>query len=394
MAAVGGLGEVNSVSDLERKLAEIHIPWDEIAPAHIHEWLKVYSKSHGTSPELLLAGILPCTSALIGNTTVKLFDSFQEKGNLFMLGLAPSGAGKTPACNIGCVGPLISHLELRIDRSILVDETSSNGLFNHFVNFQKSAAGECVPVLCIDEGYTFLSKLISMLKSASHTFLTMERICKLYDGDYWYSVKGKGKRVGVKSARMSMATFTTPRRFLTEIWPKVVACRNGLADRVLIMYQDRHQMEIEEMEQCSSDIQQGPLKGLGTVYEHIYTEHHQQNPVEYTLTATARELYIKYCKGKTNMPSSVGAFNPECNAKTGKNALRLALNLHVLWHRLDKALNQLAGPTPTTISESTMNMALTLHDTLLAFGGVAEAVSVHFFFICRTQSDIALFLNS
>ena len=101
-----------------------------------------------------MAGILPCTSALIGNTTVKLFDSFQEKGNLFMLGLAPSGAGKTPAFNIGCVGPLISHLEQRIDRSILVDETSSNGLFNHFVNFQKSAAGECVPVLCIDEGYT------------------------------------------------------------------------------------------------------------------------------------------------------------------------------------------------------------------------------------------------
>ena len=200
--------------------------------------------------------------------------------------------------------------------------------------------------------------------------------------------------MGVQSACMSVATFTTPRRFLTEIWPKVVACCNRLADHILIMYQDHHQMEIEEMEQCSSDIQQGPLKGLGTVYEHIYTEHHQENPVEYTLTVTARELYIKYCKGKTNMSSSVGAFNPECNAKTGKNALRLALNLHVLCHRLDKALNQPAGPTPTTIRESTMNMALTVHNTLLAFGGVAEAVSVHFFFICRTQSDIALFPNS
>lgn len=152
--------------------------------------------------------------------------------------------------------PLISHLEPRIDRSILVDETSSNGLFNHFVNFQKGADGECVPVLCIDEGYTFLSKLIATSKSTSHTCLTMERMCKLYDGDYWCSVKGsKGKRVGVQSARMSMATFTTPRRFLTDIWPKVVACRNGLADRVLIMYQDHHQMEIEEMEQCSSEIQ-------------------------------------------------------------------------------------------------------------------------------------------
>ena len=174
MAAVGRLGEVNSVGNLERKLAEIHIPWDEIVPARIHEWLDVYSKSHGTSPELLLAGILPCTSALIGNTTVKLFDSFQEKGNLFMLGLAPPGAGKTPICNIGCMRKLISHLESRIDRSTLVDETSSNGLFNHFVNFQKGVAGECVPVLCINEGYSFLSKLISTLKSASHTCLTMK----------------------------------------------------------------------------------------------------------------------------------------------------------------------------------------------------------------------------
>ena len=64
-----------------------------------------------------------------------------------------------------------------------------------------------------------------------------------------------------------------------------------------------------------------------------------------------------------------------------QNALRLALNLYVLWHRLDKALNQLTGPTPTAVTESTMNMALTLHDTLLAFGGVAEAVSVYFLFI-------------
>ena len=62
-----------------------------------------------------------------------------------MLGLAPSRAGKTPTCNIGCVGPLISLLELRINRSILVDETSSNDLFNHFVNFQKVLPGNVFP---------------------------------------------------------------------------------------------------------------------------------------------------------------------------------------------------------------------------------------------------------
>lgn len=124
--------EVKSVLDLEQKLAEIQIPWHEIAPPNIAEWLQTFATSHGTSRDLLLAGMLPCTSALIGNTTVKLCDSWREKGNLFFVGLAPSGAGNTPACNIGCVQPLIGHLEQRIDRSILVDETSSNGLFNHF----------------------------------------------------------------------------------------------------------------------------------------------------------------------------------------------------------------------------------------------------------------------
>ena len=39
----------------------------------------------------------------------------------------------------------------------------------------------------------------------------MERLCKLYDGDFWYKLKGtKGKRTGVTSARISMACFTTP----------------------------------------------------------------------------------------------------------------------------------------------------------------------------------------
>lgn len=176
--------EINSVQDLERKLSEIVIPWEERAPAPISEWLGIYANSHGTCPELLLTAMLPCSSALIGNATVKLFDPWREKGNVFFVGLSPSGGGKTPACNIGCVTPLISHLEPRVDRNLLVDETSSSGLFNHFVNCQKGGNQVHVPILCIDESYSFLHKLTSTSKSISHTSLTMERMCKLYDGDY------------------------------------------------------------------------------------------------------------------------------------------------------------------------------------------------------------------
>ena len=95
--------------------------------------------------------------------------------NLFLLGLAPSGAGKTPACNIVCVSPISSHLEPRIDQNILIDETSSNGLFNHIVNFHKGLAGESVCILCIDEGYTFLNKLISI---TNLTFISIYALVK------------------------------------------------------------------------------------------------------------------------------------------------------------------------------------------------------------------------
>ncbi|PFX30035.1 hypothetical protein AWC38_SpisGene5185 [Stylophora pistillata] len=342
---MSSFAEIQSVADLESKLSEIKIPWDEIAPRNIQDWLDIFAKIHGTTRDLLLTGMLSCTGALVGETTVKLFDSWRENGNLFFIGLAPSGAGKTPACNIACVKPLISHLELRVQQSILFDETSSNGLFKHFVNCQTGTDRAYVPLLCIDEGYTFLQKLISTSKSASQTSLTLEHTCKLYEGDYWYKVKGKGKRVGVQSARMSMSTFTTPRRFPTEIWPKDVACRNGLADKVPVLCQEK-----------------------------IYVEHLQENIIEYTFSAGARELYYKYCKGKNQESSQSAArtFSPECNAKSNKNAIRLALNMHILWHCLDIAPQQLTAPTPRVLSETTMGYALTLHDTLLSFGGVAE----------------------
>ena len=125
-------------------------------------------------------------------------------------------------------------------------------------------------------------------------------------------------------------------------------------------------------------MQESAVQSLGTVYEQIYIEHHQENVVEYTLSAAARELHSKYYKGKKQELSQLaaGTFSPECNAKSNKNAIRLALNMHILWHRLDIALQQLTAPTPRVISETTIGYALALRGTLLSFGGVAEAVSL------------------
>ena len=156
------------------------------------------------------------------------------------------------------------------------------------------------------------------MKLTSHPCLTMECMWKLYDCDCWYSINGsKGKQV-VFRVHVCKGTFTTLQRFFTDIWSKVVTYCNRLADHILMMYQDCHQMEIEETEQCMSHIQQSLLKGLRTVYEHIYIEHHYKNPVEYTLTASTHKLYIKYCKGKTKMSSSSVRLILSAMSKQGK----------------------------------------------------------------------------
>ena len=105
---------------------------------------------------------------------------------MYFIALAPSGAGKTPAAQISCTQPIVNHLEVKIggDKQILVDNSSVSGLFSYFLN------EKAVPIMCIDECQGFFNKMLYPSKSSDDQCLTMERMCKLYDGDVWYSVKG------------------------------------------------------------------------------------------------------------------------------------------------------------------------------------------------------------
>ena len=106
-------------------------------------------RSHGTTRELLLVSPLASTSALIGKTTLQVFPSYEEKGNLFFVAMAQSGSGKSLACHHGCIDPIVEHLEAVLGKSIALDETSANSLFDHFVS------GDSVPILCIDDAPSF-----------------------------------------------------------------------------------------------------------------------------------------------------------------------------------------------------------------------------------------------
>ena len=318
--------KLRSLSDLVERLGEVTFPFDAVVPDVLNEWLTMYSASRGSTRELLLVNALTFTSVLIGKTTVKVFGTYEVPGNLFMIGTV--WIRKNSACHLGCIDPIVGHIEPKINTNILIDVTSVNGLFNHFLS------GSTVPILCIDEANSFLTKLRYPSKSANNVHLTMERLCKCYDGDCWFILKGnKGKRSGVSSAKASMLAFTTPRQFFAKAWPQIIDAGNGLADRILFMFQKKVESDLEEMAGLAEQLEAQLVTSLNGVLEQIFVEHNNDETVKYSLSVSAREAFFKFSKAlETITPSQSSTPGiKQSSSKCNKQVLRVALNMHVLY---------------------------------------------------------------
>ena len=359
--------EINSIDDLVSKVMNVSLPWEDFCPAEITEWLDVFSRAHGTRKELVFFGVLSTIGALLGKSELKLFSTYKERANLFFVALAPSGAGKTPAAQISCSNPIMKYLEPKIgsEKQLLVDNSSSSGLFNYFLNEQS------VPIMCIDECQAFFSKMVYPSKGVNDQALTMERVCKLYDGDAWYCVKGsKGKRSGTQFAALSLIGNTTPKLFLKKIWGKAVDSKNGFADRFLLYCCDRENVSIEEKESFSERLDEFPVTSLDVVYEKIYAEHNTSDHAEYKLSQSAKECYQKFARATPESGTE------KSNSKAGKNVLKLALVLHVFYDRLKKALDSSVGTTPRVITEDLMKKAISLCSTLSHVKALMDLVRI------------------
>ena len=83
--------QIRSLDELESKLGEVKIPWRDIAPQSIIEWLDIFAKSNGSLKDLLLTSLMGTTSSLMGDSKLKILETSKEHTNLFWLALAPSG---------------------------------------------------------------------------------------------------------------------------------------------------------------------------------------------------------------------------------------------------------------------------------------------------------------
>ena len=161
------------------------MPWNEIAPKRIGEWLDVYAKANNTSREILMASILPTVACLTGETTVRVDCKLKtEQINLFVVCLSEPGSGKSPAFQNGCSQPVRLHVEDQTSTTLFVDEFTEAGLFQQL----KTSLGHKA-ILGKEEVSQFFEPILHCGKEKGRA-VDAERLIQLYDGATWVYTKG------------------------------------------------------------------------------------------------------------------------------------------------------------------------------------------------------------
>lgn len=100
-----------TVESIKKEAQSCSIQWNEIANDVVGEWFSTVAKAKGTCREFILVSVLPTVSALMGNTTVKIFDRYEERVNLYMLGLGGPSTGTTQSHRTCIIEPILNYLE-------------------------------------------------------------------------------------------------------------------------------------------------------------------------------------------------------------------------------------------------------------------------------------------
>ena len=317
---------------------------------------------------LLLSTMLGTVSALLRSSTVEYYEDCPEFANIFMLCVGESGCGKSPACNQSCIKPVIRGIENDIDDcQLIIDDNTEHGIFQSIVKTRQSY----VPIIAIDEAHEFMKNVVC----GTRRCLNVQKMCRLYDGGWWSISKGSAKRQRIEDARVSVLLFTTPVRFKSEVWDRVVKNRDGLDDRFLLTYVGRENVSTESRMDAKQRLRNSAIKQLDSIYQKIFNEH--EAPRTYKLSEEARKRLIAYDDEKVS---------GDWGSKVIKNALKLVVNFHVLYFRLQQALDYTTEPTPTIINHTTMDMALTYLDILLRTSVAARSFSS----IGRISSSVPL----
>ena len=235
---------------------EVSIPWDEICPTFISEWLDTFSKANNTTRDILLASVLPTVACLMGPSTVKVDCRIRaETVNLYMICLCDPGAGKSPAFQHGCAQPIRLHVEAKEDNPLFVDEFTEAGLFRQL----KSTPGHKA-IIGKEEASQFFEQLLGASREKSR--IDMERMIQLYDGSTWVYTRGdKSARQVIDSPGVSVSGYSQPNRFF-PIYVKLKDRQDGAVDRILMYQPLPHRLAARETRDFITKLNHSEVKDL------------------------------------------------------------------------------------------------------------------------------------
>jgi len=346
--------------DTLQELYGVELDWSEVLPECIVNWLEIFSKSHNVVKEIMFPGILTAISGLMApNTTLKISPIELEPSNLFIVVLAPPGAGKSAALHAGVENP-ITTLEESIDHPILMEDFTRTGVFMHL----KTTEGQ--GIFAKDEVHIILEKLCGQTRERD---IDKDLFIKFFDNAQWTVNKGNSaKRERVRKTGMAFFGLSQPNSFYT-IYSKLSKKRNGLIDRILCCCPKPLRMGREEVNASVERLQQCPLQNLEKVYERIYHRHNSDTNLQYTLSDDAFRFFLEKEQELVDLQNSIFSGksteeNPQNISKASKLVLRLSVVLHVTINYLARAINSgyqlYTGDIPTIIEKRTVKGAVHL----------------------------------
>lgn len=350
--------------EILKELHSINLPWNEVLPPSLVDWLEVFSSSHNVVKEIMFPANLTSLSGLMApKTKLKMSHIEFEPVNLFTIVLAPPGSGKSAALHAAIERPILA-VEDNCDSPILVEDVTKNGLFVHL----KETGG--VGVLARDEVHVLMEEIVS---SARKKDFDKDLLIKFFDNSAWTVNKGNtGKRDRIPFTALSFFSLSQPDSFF-NIYSKMARMGNGLIDRILCCCPLPRRLTRAEVNASVNILQGYSVQSLDSMYEYVYHKHQDQQPVIYTLSQEALNYFMEKEKELVNAQNEIfsGDAVPEATSNISKAAklmLRLSVVLHVFIDRMMHALGQnlhRPGDIPTMIGLDSMQRAVILAEWFL-----------------------------
>jgi hypothetical protein len=268
-------GDVNKVY---HKAFKENFDW-EVLGAGVHSFLTKLATVNNSSVTMIMAAMLPLTSALCGpRTRMKARGSFTTVLNTYTFGICDPGGGKSVIFD-KIINTVAEKIYEEYNIQISLDYYSNAGLERHQV--ENSGYG----LITSDEGHRYLAvtNRKQQQKEGDRTVL-----CKFWDGKGSRSVLAEKDR-GFGATSMSMALFIQPEPLVAEL--AVMGIHDGFLDRVLFMTACPHLSSTSVIEAAEKELERYSPTVLVDTFLSIFSVHRDSKEHMYEFGEDAQKAF-------------------------------------------------------------------------------------------------------